>query len=272
LIEQLEAQAAPFKPVYHLRQTVDGLERVGDVWQVRTSAGQVLESKVVFIAAGAGAFGPNRPPLAGIETFESTGGVQYCVRRIEDYRGKKVVIAGGGDSAVDWALALQPVAGRVTVVHRRDRFRAAPDSVRKMQELAASNALDLAVPYQLDGLEGEGDVLCRVILATLEGEKRAVEADILLPFFGLSTDLGAIASWGLTLERHHLPVEVGTCATSLPGIFAIGDVATYPHKLKLILCGFSEAAQAAHAAWKICHPEQELHFSYSTSKGVPAEV
>jgi thioredoxin reductase (NADPH) len=195
--------------------------------------------------------------------------VHYLVRRAEAFRGKRVVIAGGGDSAVDWALALAEVARRVSVVHRRAKFRAAPESVRKLHALAAAGAIDLVVPYQLARLEGDGTRLDAVVVATLDGDERRLSADVLLPFFGLSTDLGPIAHWGLELSRHHIAVDPATCATSVPGIFAIGDIATYPGKLKLILTGFAEAAQAAHAIHPLVFPGEALHFEYSTTKGVP---
>ncbi len=184
-------------------------------------------------------------------------------------RGKRVVIAGGGDSAVDWALSLADVAAKVMVVHRRPKFRAAPESAAKLQQLAESGAIELVVPYQLHGLDGAEGKLSAVIVADLDDRTRRLEADVLLPFFGLSMELGPIAEWGLALDRHHIAVEPATASTNLPGIFAIGDIATYPGKLKLILSGFAEAAQAAHAAHPLVHPGEALHFEYSTSKGVP---
>jgi len=196
--------------------------------------------------------------------------VQYYVKRRDDFLGKRVVIAGGGDSAVDLALSLSDVAERIMVVHRRARFRAAPDSEAKLQALADSNWLDLVIPYQLDSLEGDGRNLSAVIVATLEGEKKRLEADTLLPFFGLAMELGPIAHWGLDLDRSLITVDASTCATNLPGVFAIGDIATYPGKLKLILCGFSEAAMAARAIYPRVHPDTPLHFEYSTTSGVPA--
>ena len=226
-------------------------------------------SKVVIAAAGAGAFGPNRPPLDGLDAYEATGAVQYYVRRREDLRGKRVVIAGGGDSAVDWALALKDIAS-VSVVHRRPKFRAAPESAAQLDEAARSGQIDMVVPYQLHGLVGEVGKLSAVAVADLDGAVKEIPADVLLPFFGLSMDLGPISAWGLQSQMHHVTVDPATCQTSLPGVFAIGDVATYPGKLKLILQGFSEAAVAAHAIFPIVHPGQALHFEYSTSKGVPA--
>lgn len=270
LIRKLEEQAAPFEPVYHLGAQVETLTEIGDGkgWRLETSDGTKVEARAIIIAAGVGAFGPNRPPLPGIERYEGQS-VFYLVKRREDFRGKRVVIAGGGDSAVDWALSLSELTERVYVVHRRPKFRAAPESVSRLQELAASGVIEMVVPYQLAGLDGEDGRLTAVTVATLDGQERRLEADVLLPFFGLSMNLGPIANWNLNLERNHIRVDPATCATSVPDIFAIGDIATYPGKLKLILSGFSEAAMAAHAIYPLVHPGEELHFEYSTTKGVP---
>ncbi|KJV10839.1 ferredoxin-NADP reductase [Elstera litoralis] len=270
LIDNLMQQAAPFAPTFHFGEQVMQLTRTeADTWRVVTSKGTELEAPVVMIAAGCGAFGPNRPPLDGLETYEATGGVQYFVQRREAFRGKKVVIAGGGDSAVDWAISLAEVAARVQVVHRRPKFRAAPESAARLDQLAKDGAIELVIPYQLAGLEGTNGVLSGVIVETLDGQRRTLEADHLLPFFGLAMTLGPIADWGLNLERNQIAVTQATAATSAPGIFAIGDIATYPGKLKLILSGFAEAASAAHAAHAIVHPGEVVHFEYSTTKGVP---
>jgi len=270
LIAQLEEQAAPFEPVYHLGQTVEKLEKSGDGWTLHTSKGTVIEAKAVVIAAGCGAFGPNRPPLEGLEQYEGSS-IFYLVKRREDFRGKRIVIAGGGDSAVDWTNSLAEVAEKIYVVHRRPKFRAAPESVSRMEQLAlSSDKVEMVIPYQLSGLEGVNGKLTGVKVATLEGEERTLEADVLLPFFGLATDLGPIASWGLNVHMNHITVNPTTAATNEKGIFAIGDIATYDNKLKLILCGFSEAAFAMHAARDLVYPDTAYHFEYSTSKGVPA--
>lgn len=268
LIDRLVEQAAPFVPVYHLSQQVETLAAIDGGFRLTTSAGLTLEAKAVFVAGGCGAFGPNRPPLAGIESYEGKS-LFYFVKRKDELRGKRVVIAGGGDSAVDWAIALAGTAARVSVVHRRDKFRAAPESAKRLRDLAESGAIELVVPYQLDGLEGADGQLSAVVVKDLDGKTRHLAADILLPFFGLSMNLGPIAKWGLSLERNHIAVTPSTCATSVPGIFAIGDIANYPGKLKLILSGFAEAALAAHAAYPLVHPGEALHFEYSTTSGVP---
>jgi thioredoxin reductase (NADPH) len=269
LIERLEAQAAPFAPQKLLGQRVEGLVPSAEGFSLTTSAGNTVRCKAVLIAAGAGAFGPNRPPLDGLAAFEATGAVRYMVTRREDFRGKRVVIAGGGDSAVDWALSLKDIA-RVTMVHRRPKFRAAPESAAQLEAAAERGEIEMAIPYQLHGLEGQGGALDAVVLATLKGEEKRVEADHLLAFFGLSMELGPIAEWGLGLSHSHITVNPATCETNIPGVHAIGDIATYPGKLKLILQGFSEAAMAAHAIHPRVFPGVALHFEYSTSKGVVA--
>ena len=273
LVSGLEAQVAPFAPTFHLgQQVVTLLQYDEDRWLVETSKGTRIDAGAVIIAAGVGAFGPNRPPLAGIEQYEGQGtgvGIHYLVKQRQDFAGKKVVIAGGGDSAVDWALSLAEVTESLSIVHRRPKFRAAPGSAEKLQKLADDGIIDLVVPFQLADLEGVGGRLSAVIVADLDGNRRTLEADTLLPFFGLSQNIGPIADWGLNLEHHHITVEQETMATSRPGIFAIGDIINYPGKLKLILSGFAEAAMAAHAARAHLHPGEELHFEYSTTQGVP---
>ena len=269
LVSHLEQQIAPFNAPQLLNRRVESLEGTAGAFTLRTDQGDTITARAVLIAAGAGAFGPNRPPLDDLPAYEATGAVQYYVRRREDFRGRTVVIAGGGDSAVDWALALKDIATKIYVIHRRAKFRAAPETTAQLDAAAAAGEIEMVIPYQLHGLHGAKGVLEAVAVADLDGQVKHLQADRLLPFFGLSMDLGPIASWGLALDRHHLQINPATCETSVPGIFAIGDVATYPGKLKLILQGFSEAAMAAHAIHPIARPGQALHFEYSTSKGVP---
>jgi thioredoxin reductase (NADPH) len=270
LIAQLEAQAAPFAPHYVLgEQVVQCNKAAHGQWQLVTNKGTTIHAKAIIIAAGCGAFGPNRPPLAGLEQYEDAS-VHYMVARREDFRDQTLVIAGGGDSAVDWAVSLAEVAKKIYVVHRRDKFRAMPETVAKMQALAATGKIEMVIPYQLEALGGNGSKLSTVAVKNMDGSVRELAADHLLAFFGLSMELGPIANWNLGLTGSHITVEPGTCETSEAGIFAIGDIATYPHKLKLILCGFAEAAQAAHAIRGIVYPDTAYHFEYSTTKGVPA--
>ncbi len=268
LVDALERQIAPFAAPRLLGQRVIALSGGPGAFVLETDQGRRVAARAVIVAAGAGAFGPNRPPLADLAGYEASGAVRYFVRDRESLRGRRVVIAGGGDSAVDWALALKDLA-RVAVVHRRPRFRAAPDTAAALEAAAARGEIELVIPYQLHALHGADGTLTAVEVATLAGETRALPADVLLAFFGLAAELGPIAAWGLALDQHRIVVDPGTCGTTLPGVFAIGDVAQYPGKLKLILQGFSEAAMAAHAIWNQVHPGEALHFAYSTTTGVP---
>lgn len=276
LVEKLFLQAAPFEPVFHLGQQVIRLQEAADGgWLIETSTGSRIVAPVVIIAAGVGAFGPNRPPLAGIEVYErqpSGSGVKYLVSRREDYRDRRVVIAGGGDSALDWALSLAEVAASVAIVHRREKFRAAPETVQRVKRLVADGVIELVIPYQPHALKGTGGVLEAVVVTDLDGQERTLPADAFLPFYGLTQNLGPIAEWGLNLHRNHIGVDRTNCYAGLPGVFAVGDIASYPGKLKLILTGFAEAASAAHAAYALVHPGDSLHFEYSTSKGVPGSA
>jgi thioredoxin reductase (NADPH) len=264
LVDNLMEQIRPFQPTFHYAQQVERLERLDDgSFVLGTDAGLEFRTRVVVIAAGGGSFQPKRPPVPGIEAYEGTS-VFYAVRKIEAFRGEKVVVVGGGDSALDWTAALQPVAERVTLVHRRDDFRAAPHSVEKMRELVAANAIDLVIG-QVAGLAGEGGRLAAVEVKTPDGDVRSVPATRMLPFFGLTMKLGPIANWGLNLYENLIPVNTESFETSETGIFAIGDINTYPGKLKLILSGFHEGALMAHAAKKIIAPGKRIVFQYTTS-------
>lgn len=273
LIDRLEAQGGPFHPVFHWNQQAVSLEKKDELhWVLTTSQNLKIQAKAIVIAAGGGAFGPNRPPLEDLERFEGKS-VFYSVKSRQAFKGKRVVIAGGGDSAVDWALALQETATRVSVVHRRPKFRAAPENEAQLKALAETGKIDLVIPYQLHRLEGSSDGhLTAVVVKSLGGEEKTIAADVLLPFFGLSMDLGPLAQWGLTLEQQHISVVHETCQTNLPGVYAIGDIATYPGKQKLILCGFAEAAQVAHAIRARLFPGEQFHFAYSTTSGLPEIV
>ena len=268
LVELLEAQAAPFKPIYHLNQRVEKFAKNSDgKFLIETSKGTKINCKAIIIAAGCGAFGPNRPPLENIEDFEGKS-VFYAVRNKAEFKDKNVVIAGGGDSAVDWAISLAEIAKKVYVVHRRDKFRCAPDSADKMKKLADDGKIEMVIPFQLDGLEGIDGRLLSVLVKDFDGNVKKLEADYLLPFFGLAMELGPIADWGLNLYKNHIEVEPSAMKTSIEGIYAIGDIATYQNKLKLILTGFAEAASACHDIRKIIFPDEVFHFEYSTSKGL----
>ncbi len=260
LIEQIK----PFKPTFHLNEMVETIEKIGDPgFRVTTDAGQIFECKVVVISAGGGSFQPKRPPVPGIEAYEGTS-VFYSVRKMEQFRDKDLLIVGGGDSALDWTLNLHPIAKRVTLLHRRDDFRAAPHSVEQMRALVASGKMDLKIG-QVTGLEGSSGMLTG---ATVKGNDNAVSkvvCDTILPFFGLTMKLGPVANWGIALENNLVPVETSAFETSVPGIFAIGDINTYPGKLKLILCGFHEGALMAQKAHRYVFPDKRLVFQYTTS-------
>ena len=271
LISNLEKQAAPFRPVYHLSQQVTTISGKVNYFTITTRKDVAIKAKAIIIAGGTGSFGPQKPPLANLENYEGVS-VFYAVRSREKFRDRSVVIAGGGDSAIDWAISLSEVAKKVSLVHRRDKFRGAQASVDKLHALAKQGKIDLVVPYQLEALEGDNNVLKTVIVSDLDHNRKTIDADILLPFFGLSTSLGPLADWGLGLSKNHIEIDQATAKTNLDGIYAVGDMATYPHKVKLILTGFAEAAQAAHSIRHQIFPDEELHFEYSTTKGVPGSV
>lgn len=263
LTDRLMEQIEPFSPTFHLNQRVDQLERLADGrFRLVTDLGQEFITQLVVVAAGGGSFTPKRPPLQGIEGYEGTS-VHYSVRRIEDFRDREILIAGGGDSALDWALALQPVAKKLTVVHRRDKFRAAPDSVNRMLAKVDSGEMDFLLG-QVTALHGDNGQLEAVTIRAKEGESR-FECDTMLPFFGLTMKLGPVADWGLNLHQNLIEVDTEKFETSEPGIFAVGDINSYPGKLKLILSGFHEAALMSQVAHKIIYPDQKLVFQYTTS-------
>jgi len=267
LIENLQKQAAPFNPIYHLSQQVVSMSQDNGLWILKTSTNNEISAKAVIIAGGAGAFGPNKPPLEKLEQYEGTS-IFYMVREKKAFEGQDIVIGGGGDSAVDWAIALAPIAKSVTVVHRRDKFRAAPDNVKKMHNMAEQGLINMAVPYQLSDLKGDGNKLSSVIVKGKEGEK-TLKADALLLFYGLSMDLGPINDWSLDIEGGQIKVDPSTSQTNQDTIYAVGDIAAYKNKLKLILTGFSESAMAAHDIRRKLYPDEVMHFEYSTTKGVP---
>jgi thioredoxin reductase (NADPH) len=264
LTDSLMEQIRPFNPTFHLNEMVATIEKIGDpLFRVTTDAGTVFETKAVVIAAGGGSFQPKRPPVPGIEAYESTS-VFYAVRRMEDFRGKDLLIVGGGDSALDWTLNLQPIARRVTLLHRRDDFRAAPHSVEQMRALVAAGKMDLRIG-QVTGLEGENGMLSAALVKGNDNAVSRVECNAMLPFFGLTMKLGPIANWGIRLENNLIPVDTEAFETNVPGIFAIGDINTYPGKLKLILSGFHEGALMAQKAHRYVYPDKRLVFQYTTS-------
>lgn len=263
LTDNLMAQISPFAPEFHFNRMVNTIARQDDgAFRLETDADEIFYAKVVVIAAGGGSFQPKRPPVDGIETFENKS-VFYSVRKMDDFRGQDVVIVGGGDSALDWTLNLQPIARSLTLVHRRAVFKAAPASVNKMQELVGEGKINFLTGQiaELDGADGQ---ISHVHLSTDAGDL-AVPATRLLPFFGLTMKLGPVADWGLELNDNSIIVDTEKFQTSVPGIFAIGDINWYPGKLKLILSGFHEAALMAQAAKAIVSPGERVVFQYTTS-------
>lgn len=267
LVDNLIEQVKPFGPTFHLNQMIESLEPTGTPeaprFRVRTDAGTVFNTKTVLVAAGGGSFLPKKPPIPGIEAYEGNS-VFYAVRKMEAFRGREILIVGGGDSALDWTLNLQPLAKRVTLMHRRDDFRAAPHSVEQMRALVADGRMDLRIG-QVIGLKGDGTALEAAICRDSANEAFEVSCNTLLPFFGLTMKLGPIASWGLNLHENLIPVDTEKFETNVPGIFAIGDINTYPGKLKLILSGFHEAALATQKVHRYVYPEKRLTFQYTTS-------
>ncbi|WP_137043810.1 NAD(P)/FAD-dependent oxidoreductase [Pseudolabrys sp. FHR47] len=264
LAQSLMQQIKPFNPTFHLGEMVTGIENIGDpLYRVTTTVGKTFETKVIVIAAGGGSFQPKRPPIDGIEPYEAKS-VFYAVRKMEAFRDKNIVIVGGGDSALDWTLNLQPIAKRLTLVHRRDDFRGAPDSVNKMRGLVASGAMDLRIG-QVTALEGADGQLSAISVKDKDGKLDRVACDAMLPFFGLTMKLGPISDWKLDMDDELIKVDVSTFETNRLGIFAIGDINTYPGKLKLILSGFHEGALMAQRAHHYVHPEKRLVFQYTTS-------
>jgi len=268
LTDRLMEQIRPFEPLFFLGQMAERLRKLetGN-WELTTDVGQVIEAPVVVIAAGGGSFMPKKPPIKNIEAYESApnfSGVHYAVRRMENFRDKNILIVGGGDSALDWFLNLQPLAKKITLLHRRDDFRAAPDSVAKMRARVAAGEGELMFGEVVE-LHGAAPVLTGVTIKSANGEWVQHNCDTLLPFFGLTMKLGPIANFGINFENNLIPVDTEKFQTSEPGIFAIGDINVYPGKLKLILSGFHEAALMARAAFDIVHHGKKFIFRYTTS-------
>jgi len=264
LVDNLLQQIKPFAPQFHLNQEVSSLEKQADGrFLIRTSQDQQFLAKVVFIAAGVGAFQPRTLNLDGIEAFVDKQ-VFYRIKNPEQFVGKKVVICGGGDSALDWALHFVDTAASVTLIHRRDEFKAAPQSVAKMRALCAAGKMQLVIG-QITDLESTNGQLTGVAISNIDGEVQNISADALLLFYGLSPKLGPIAEWGLEIDRKQIAVDTACFQTSTPGIYAVGDINIYPGKKKLILSGFHEAALAAFAAAAYIAPEKQIQLQYTTT-------
>jgi thioredoxin reductase (NADPH) len=267
LVDNLLAQIAPFKPGFTLGERAESIEKQEDGrFKLTTNKGTVHLAPVIAIAGGLGCFEPRKPPIGNIDQFEDKG-VEYIIRDPEMYRGKRVVIAGGGDSALDWSIYLADIASELTLVHRRTEFRGALDSVEKVMELEKEGRIKLITQAQVVGLNGNGS-LGSVTVAhdTLGNIEQA--ADHFVPLFGLAPKLGPMAEWGLNIDKNAIEVNTFDYSTNVPGIYAIGDINNYPGKLKLILCGFHEATLMVQSAFKIVHPNKKLSFKYTTVTGV----
>jgi thioredoxin reductase (NADPH) len=264
LTGKLMEQIKPFHAQFHFNQMVTELKKLDDhSFELKTDGGLMFRAKIVVIAAGGGSFQPKKPPIPGIGDYEGRS-VFYSVKKMEALRGRDVLIVGGGDSALDWTLNLQPIAKSLTLLHRRDDFRAAPDSVRKMRELVAAGTMRFKLG-QVTGLKGDGGQLSAATVKSNDGASFDIFCNAMLPFFGLTMKLGPVADWGLNLHENLIPVDTAKFETSATGIFAIGDINTYPGKLKLILSGFHEAALMAQQAFHHIHPGERLLFQYTTS-------
>ena len=268
LTEKLLEQIKSFQPGFTLGERAETIEKLADdTFIVTTNKGTKHHAPVVAIAGGLGSFEPRKPPIPNISNFEDTG-VEYIIRDPEMYRNKKVVIAGGGDSALDWAIFLTAVAAEVSLVHRRNEFRGALDSVDKVQELKNAGKINMITPAEVTEILGDKKVTGVSIIKNGE-EKIILEVDHFIPLFGLSPKLGPIANWGLEIEKNAIKVNNALdYQTNIPGIYAIGDVNTYPGKLKLILCGFHEATLMCQSAYKRIHPNKKYVMKYTTVGGV----
>lgn len=261
LVDNLTLQIKPFEPKFHLNQQAESIKKIKEGWEIKTSDNQVITSKCIVIAAGAGSFVPRRPPLENITEFENKS-IFYSIKNKSKFKDKKIIIAGGGDSALDWTNDLASIA-EVTLIHRRKDFRAAPDSVSKMLELEKNQKIKFRLG-QLTELIGEDGSLKKIKYKN-DNEENIIETDFLLPFFGLKMELGPISSWGINLNENLINVDTEKFETSTPTIFAIGDINTYPGKLKLILSGFHEAALMSQKCFEYCFPDKKNVFKYTTS-------
>lgn len=267
LVDNLMLQAKPFHPTFSLGERAESMEKLSDgTFRVTTSRGTVVTGNTIFIAGGLGCFEPRKPSIATIGDFEDRG-VEYIVRDPELYRGKRVVIGGGGDSALDWTIVLADIADHVTLVHRSQSFRAAPDSVSKAEALATAGAITIVRDSQVSDLHG-ADRLENVTITNNDGSASQLTVDHFIPLFGLSPKLGPIGEWGLGLEKHAIKVDPTTYMTNIEGVYAVGDISDYPNKLKLILSGFHEAAVALNVEYQRQHPEKKHILKYTTVTGI----
>ncbi|MEM7575739.1 MAG: NAD(P)/FAD-dependent oxidoreductase [Bacteroidota bacterium] len=268
LVDNLMEQIKPFNPEFTLGERAEKLDKVGEkMWQVTTSRGTQIQAPVVCIAGGLGCFEPRKPPIPGLDKYENGKGLAYIIRDPDIYKDQRVVLAGGGDSALDWTIYLADIAKEVTLIHRRQSFRGALDSVEKVMELAESGKIRLLTDAQAVGLEG-GDSLEGIVVKHKTEGQFSIAAEHFIPLFGLTPKLGPIADWGVEIERSAIKVDTRDYSTGLPGVYAVGDVNTYEGKLKLILCGFHEGTLAMQSAFQYIYPDKKLSFKYTTVNGV----
>ncbi|MDX2174824.1 MAG: NAD(P)/FAD-dependent oxidoreductase [Bacteroidota bacterium] len=269
LIENLKKQAEPFHPTFTLGERIEVLEKRGERdFVLTTNMGTTVHAKVVVIAGGLGCFEPRKPEVEGLEKYENGRGINYMILDPEKYRNQKMIIAGGGDSALDWTIFLSDICSELTLIHRSESFRGAPDSVNKVMELAKSNKINLLLNSAISSVNGL-DKLENIEVVNLKTqEKLTIITDHLIPLFGLSPKLGPIENWGLNLDKNAIEVNTDDYSTNIPGVYAIGDINTYTNKLKLILCGFHEAALMSHSAYKYLNPGVKYTMKYTTVQGV----
>lgn len=269
LIDNLKEQITPFHPSYTLGERVEGLEKRGEAdFILTTNMGTQIEAKAVVIAGGLGCFEPRKPVVEGLEDFENGKGINYMILEPEFYRNKNMILAGGGDSALDWTIHLANIAKKVTLVHRSESFRGAPDSVNKVMQLAAEGKINLILNSNLTHVHGNGNLHSVSMQDSKTKENTTIETDYLIPLFGLSPKLGPIENWNLNIDKNAIEVNTEDYSTNVPGIWAIGDINTYKNKLKLILCGFHEAALMSHSAYKYINPGVKYTMKYTTVNGI----
>jgi thioredoxin reductase (NADPH) len=269
LVDNLLRQAEPFHPTFTFGERIETLEKRGEAdFLLETNMGTKIQAKVLVIAGGLGCFEPRKPEVKGIENFENGKGVSYMILDPEKYRAQKVVLAGGGDSALDWAIFLANLAHEVTLVHRSESFRGAPDSVSKVMKLAGEGKINLLLNTNLSSVSGDSHLRRVVVENCKTKENKTIEANYLIPLFGLSPKLGPIEHWNLNIDKNAIEVNTDDYSTNIPGIYAIGDINTYKNKLKLILCGFHEAALMSHSAYKYINPGVKYTMKYTTVNGI----
>lgn len=269
LVDNLIKQAEPFNPTYTFGERIETLEKRDERdFLLTTNLGTQIQAKVVVIAGGLGCFEPRKPEVAGLEKFENGKGINYMILDPEKYRNQKMVIAGGGDSALDWTIFLSEICSELTLVHRSESFRGAPDSVNKVMKLAEEGKIKLHLNTNIESIEGDSVLKSVNLINTKTQEKTHIDTDHLIPLFGLSPKLGPIENWGLNLDKNAIEVNTDDYSTNIPGVYAIGDINTYKNKLKLILCGFHEAALMSHSAYKYMNPGIKYTMKYTTVQGV----